>query len=64
MQDVAKCSLTECDKYNDCMYGQSKLEIVYDFKHYCCNNNKYIPAYNEGQSFRDTIAEEVEKIGN
>lgn len=62
MNDVAKCNLTDCEKFDNCMYGQSKLEVVYDFKYYCFNCDKYCKAFPEGQSYRETIVEEVMEI--
>ena len=62
MQDVAKCML-DCDRL-DCGYKNSSSEVEMNFKYYCIDKSRYFMKFESGQSFRDTIAEEVEKIGN
>lgn len=47
--DVAKCNVTDCEKYPDCLYGKKcKSKIAYDFKYFCKEQDKYSEWF-EGQ---------------
>jgi hypothetical protein len=52
VRDLAKCNQTTCEKYSTCTHGQSKCDVLYDFKHVCKDMSMYAERF-EGM-YRNT----------
>lgn len=61
MEDVSKCNILTCEKYDSCGYGTSKCESLMEFKHFCVEQDKYFSSYAEGEIFK-VVEKKVEEV--